>query len=75
MAKDKKSEKKAAASKVKADKKATTAKVPALTKDILKKAVSTFNYFPHSMVMMSFSKQSKSSAQPAKVETNGKKVR
>jgi hypothetical protein len=49
MAKDKKSEKKAAAPKVKADKKATTAKVPALTKDILKKAVSTFNYFQHSI--------------------------
>jgi hypothetical protein len=47
MVKDKKSEKKAAAPKVKADKKTTTAKVPT-SKEILekaKKAVSTFNYF------------------------------
>ena len=52
MPKDKKSEKKAAAPKVKEDKKATIAKVPILTKDILKKAkkaVSTFNYFQYSI--------------------------
>lgn len=51
MAKDKKSEKKAAAPKVKADKKTTTVEVPT-AKEILgkvKKAVSTFNYFQFSI--------------------------
>jgi len=74
MVKDKKSEKKAAAPKIKADKKGTTAKVPS-SKEILKKAkkvVNTFNYFRYSI---NDDVVRQKSATLAKVETNGKKVR